>query len=253
MIPEGQVTTRIDKAVAHVHFGHPRSNSLPGKVLNSLAEQISAAGVDPAVRVVLIRSEGDRAFCAGASFDELAATTEPKPAHEFFMGFARVILAIRNCPALVVARVQGKAVGGGVGLIAACDYALALDSASIRLSEYALGFGPFVISPAVQRKIGLASFSALTIDSEWRDAAWGKQAGLYADTFSSLPLLDGAVTKLTEKLAASNKAASEKIKAVLWAGTEQWDTLLAERAQISAELLCSPFVQSAIKVALKNN
>lgn len=247
MSEQGHVNTRVTDGIAEVRFGHPRGNSLPGHILSELAAAIRNAGNDPAVRVVVLKSEGDKVFCGGASFDELSSIRETKSAHDFFMGFARVILAIRDCPRFVIARVQGKAVGGGVGVIAAADYAVAADTAAIRLSEFALGFGPFVISAAVQRKIGLAAFSTLTIDTEWRDASWARSAGLYAEVCSSISQLDVAVAGLATKLAKSNPAASARIKQVLWAGTESWPDLLSNRAQSSAELLCTDFVQSAIQ------
>jgi methylglutaconyl-CoA hydratase len=250
IVTEGRtVTTHIQDGIAEVRFMHPRGNSLPGKLLMGIAEAITAAGKDSLARVVVIRSEGDKVFCGGASFDELASVKEEKHGHDFFMGFARVILAIQSCPLFVVARIQGKTVGGGVGLAAAADYALASDTASARLSEFALGFGPFVISAAVERKIGLAHFGAMTIDTEWRDAAWCKNAGLYAGVYPSIAELDRAIGDLTTKLAKSNPEATAQIKRVLWAGTEHWGSLLSERAGISAKLTCTDFVQAAIQAA----
>jgi methylglutaconyl-CoA hydratase len=245
----GKVTTRIHDGIAEVHFMHPRGNSLPGQILTGIADAINSAGKDPQARVVVLRSEGDKVFCGGASFDELVSVKDEKHGHDFFMGFARVILAIQSCPLFVIARIQGKTVGGGVGLAAAADYALACDTASARLSEFALGFGPFVISAAVERKIGLAHFGAMSIDTEWRDAAWCKNAGLYASTFPSIPELDRAVAELATKLAKSNPEATAHIKRILWAGTEHWKELLSERAGISAKLTCTDFVQSAIQAA----
>jgi methylglutaconyl-CoA hydratase len=249
MQESGYVARSDSEGVATIEFGHPRGNSLPGAILNQLADAIILAGRDAQINCILLRSAGERVFCGGASFDELTTLKSRSEAHQFFMGFARVILAVRTCPIFVVARVQGKAVGGGVGLAAACDYALASHTASIKLSEFQLGFGPFVISPAVQRKVGLAAFSALTIDTEWRDAAWCQRTGLYASVHDSLEGLNGAVNDLTARLAGAHRAAATKIKSVLWAGTENWPELLSQRAMMSAELLETPFVQNALKAA----
>jgi len=246
---EGTVSTLVRDGIAEVRFGHPRGNSLPGQLLMGIADAITAAGKNPDARVVVLCSEGEKVFCGGASFDELVAVKDEKQGHTFFMGFARVILAIQSCPLFVLARVQGKTVGGGVGLAAAADYALACETASARLSEFALGFGPFVISPAVERKIGLANFAAMTIDTEWRDAAWCKGAGLYASTHCTVPELDAAVAALTLKLSKSNPVATAEIKRVLWSGTEAWPELLSVRAGKSARLLCTEFVQTAVQAA----
>ena len=234
---------RVEKlgGIGRVTFGHPKSNSLPSSVLRDLAAQIVAMGADRAVKVIVLASDGEGAFCAGASFDELKQISNAAEGEEFFMGFARVILALRSCPQLVIARVQGKAVGGGVGLIAAADYAIAVSSASVKLSELAVGIGPFVIGPAVQRKIGLGAFGALAIDTEWRDAAWARAHGLYAMTVESVKELDTAVDQLAGALMGRSSAAMERLKGVLWEGTDGWDKLLKERAAASGSLIVGAF------------
>ncbi|MGE0430680.1 MAG: enoyl-CoA hydratase/isomerase family protein [Planctomycetota bacterium] len=242
----GTVNLHVENGVGTVSFFHPKKNSLPGDILRSIASTITAAGAHADVRVVVLRSEGSGPFCAGASFDELLAVTDVEQGHRFFMGFAQVILAIRECPKFVIARVQGKAVGGGVGLVAASDYALAVQGASIRLSEFALGFGPFVIGPAVQRRIGQTAFSTASIDADWRDAAWAAHHGLYTRVVDDAAALDTAVNELAAQLAASNPQAVAELKQIFQQGTDDWPRLLSERAGISAKLVLTDFVQATI-------
>jgi len=248
MSENGQVETQIKDGIGTVTFFHPQSNSLPGAILRMLAGEIEAAGNNKEVKVIILKSEGEKAFCAGASFDELISIQNLEEGKKFFSGFASVINAMRKAPKFVIARVQGKAVGGGVGLACAADYTLATESASVKLSELAVGIGPFVVGPAVERKIGTASFAQLTIDAtEWRTAKWAKEHGLYAEIFSTSNDLDKAVMTLAEKLSQSNPEAMSELKKVFWKGTENWDTLLVERAEISGRLVLSEFTKKAIE------
>ncbi len=247
MLDQGKVSVEIKAGVASLTFFHPRSNSLPGKLLRQIAAEIDALGADDKAGVILLKSEGEKAFCAGASFDELKAVQNPEQGFEFFSGFAHVILAIRRCPKFVVTRVQGKTVGGGVGIVAASDYAFAIKDASIRLSEYALGFGPFIIGPAVQRKVGLAAFSELAIGADWRDAEWARSNGLYNQICANSSELDSALAEFCGKLALANPEATTKLKRILWEGTENWEKLVFERAKITSALALSSFVQNKIK------
>lgn len=247
--PDGHVTTHVAAGVATVRFGHPKGNSMPGALLHALAEHVRQAGEDPAARVVVLASEGRGPWCAGASFDELVAISEAgdrAAGREFFSGFARVIRAMQRCPKFVVARIHGRVAGGGVGLAAAADYAVAVEAASCKLSELAVGIGPFVVGPVIERKIGLAAFTAMAVDADWRTAAWAHQHGLYARVVPDAPALDAAVDALATRLAASNPEAMGEIKRVVWAGTEGWDALLAERADVSGRLVLSPFTRQAI-------
>ncbi len=251
--PEGgYVRHDIHHGIATIEFFHPSSNALPGAILKDLARTINDMGIDAGVKVIVLQSAGEKAFCAGASFDELAAIQDEKEGLEFFSGFAHVINAMRKCHKFVIGRVQGKAVGGGVGLIAATDYAIAKDDAAIKLSELAVGIGPFVVGPAVERKVGLSAFSQLAIDAtEWRSADWGKKHSLYAELHHSTEELDDAVKTLADRLAHSSPDAIAQLKKVFWQGTEHWDTLLAERAAISGRLVLSDFTRNAIQ-AFKN-
>ncbi|CAN5354680.1 enoyl-CoA hydratase/isomerase family protein [soil metagenome] len=248
-MPEnGKAETLIANGIATVTFFHPQSNSLPGTVLRKLASEIESAGNNNEVRVIVLQSEGEKAFCAGASFDELISIQNLEEGKKFFSGFAAVINAMRKAPKFVIARVQGKAVGGGVGLACAADYTLAMDTASVKLSELAVGIGPFVVGPAVERKIGTSAFAQLSIDAtEWRTAQWAKEKGLYAEVFSSAEELDRAVMTLAKKLAECNPEAMSELKKVFWTGTENWDTLLIERAEISGRLVLSDFTKKAIE------
>ena len=246
MSEKGSVNLEVQDGIGAVTFFHPKSNSLPGPLLRQIAETITQCGTDDAIKVVVLKSAGERAFCAGASFSELVSLKDEAQGKEFFMGFARVILAVRNCPKFVIARVQGKAIGGGVGVASAADYTLAHDSASVKLSELALGLGPFVVGPACERKLGTSAFSILSIDNKWRDANWAHQHGLYADVFQSHEDLDAAVNGLAAQLAKTNPEAMAELKRVFWEGTDHWATLLEARAEHSGRLALSKFTRDAI-------
>ena len=231
-----------------IEFYHPQSNSLPRSLLTQLAEAITAAGEDAGVKLILLRSRGEKVFCAGASFDELASITTAAEGLRFFSGFAEVINAIRNCPLLVIGRIQGKCVGGGVGIAAAVDYALATDQAHVKLSELAVGIGPFVVGPAVERKIGLSAFSQLAIDATaWRSAEWAHQKGLFAALYADSTGLDEGINRLVAQLLQSSPAALKEIKKICWEGTEHWTQLLQHRASISGRLVLSEESKKAIE------
>lgn len=247
MNENGFVSQTIENNIATVEFGHPASNSLPGNILNELAETIQALGSNEEAKVIILKSAGERAFCAGASFDELIAIDNEETGKEFFSGFAKVINAMRSCGKIVIGRVQGKAVGGGVGVASSCDYCYATKFAAVKLSELAIGIGPFVVGPAVERKTGTAAFSQLALDATtWYDAEWAKAHGIYADVFDDAAALDEAVQKFAETLANSNPEALSMLKDIFWKGTEHWDTLLYERAVTSGTLVLSEFTRNAI-------
>jgi methylglutaconyl-CoA hydratase len=247
LLSAGRVEVAQDGAIAHVIFSHPKGNSLPGAVLRALADTIRRLGEDPAVRVIVLQSEGGAAFCGGASFDELRAIRDEDQGREFFSGFAHVILAMRSCPKVVIARVHGKAVGGGVGLVAAADYAFAVPNASVRLSELAIGIGPFVVGPVVERRIGAGAFGQMALDAEWHDAAWAERHGLFSRVVDGVPALDAVVPAFAARIAASSPEAVAALKRVLWEGTEHWETLLYERAAVSGRLVLSDFARRAIE------
>jgi methylglutaconyl-CoA hydratase len=244
----GNVETRISDGVATIEFFHPQSNSLPGILLRNLAQEIENAGKNLEAKVILIKSGGEKTFCAGASFDELISISDLETGRKFFSGFAAVINAMRKAPKFIIARVQGKAVGGGVGIASAADYTLATEAASVKLSELSVGIGPFVVGPAVERKVGTSAFTALSINaSEWMSAQWAMEKGLYATTFPSIAELDKATEELAIKLSQCNPEAMTMLKKVFWEGTENWDTLLAERAEISGKLVLSEFTRNFIE------
>jgi methylglutaconyl-CoA hydratase len=233
--------------IGTIEFYHPQSNSLPGNILAKLATTITDAGNDKKIKVIILKSAGERAFCAGASFDELIAIDNPEQGKKFFLGFANVINAARKCPKFILGRVQGKAVGGGVGMAAATDYCFATKYSSSKLSELAIGIGPFVVGPAVERKIGTSAFSAMTINAtKWFDANWAREKGLYTDVFDSVEELDDEIDKLASTLSKSNPEAMEKLKKIMWNGTEDWDRLLDKRAESSGILVISDFTSKAI-------
>jgi len=243
----GAVETTIENHIATITFEHPAHNSLPGNLLAKLTKAIQTAGVDEDVNVIILKSGGDRTFCAGASFDELAAINDFDIGKKFFLGFANVINACRTCPKLIIGRVQGKAVGGGVGVASATDYCFATKYASIKLSELAIGIGPFVVGPAVERKLGLSGMSTLAIDAtSWRDAKWAMDNGLYASVSDSVEEMDEAIKTLAEKLSKSNPESMQLLKKVFWEGTEHWNELLDQRAAMSGKLVLSSFTKNAI-------
>ncbi|TVR87642.1 MAG: enoyl-CoA hydratase/isomerase family protein [Saprospirales bacterium] len=241
------VETKIDRGVAVIEFFHPSHNALPGDILAKLSEQILKAGRMEEVMVILLKSGGDRTFCAGASFDELIAIEDGVNGKKFFMGFANVINAIRKCGKLVIGRVQGKAVGGGVGVLSACDHCFATRYASIRLSELAVGIGPFVIGPAVSRKTGLSAFSEMSLTpNEWQSAEYAAQKGLFNAVFNSTEQMDEAIDKFLDEMRGYNPAALNQLKSIFWKDAENWDSLLEERATISGQLVLSDFSKKTI-------
>jgi len=244
---EAHVTTNIENGIATVEFFHPKHNSLPGDLLAKITNTITELGTNDEAKVIILKSGGARTFCAGASFDELVAIENQESGKAFFSGFANVINSIRKCPKFVIGRVQGKAVGGGVGVASATDYCMATKFAAVKLSELALGFGPFVIGPAVERKMGKAAFVQLAVNSKtWQTPDWAKANGLYNEVFESTEAMDEAVQALAEQLAGFNPEAMQMLKAVLWKGTDDWDELLADRAAQSGKLVLSDFAIAAL-------
>jgi methylglutaconyl-CoA hydratase len=247
-IKEGYVKSEFHKGITTIEFFHPQSNSLPGKLLDELAHAIHGAGNDEPTKVIILRSGGEKAFCAGASFDELKTIKDKEQGLQFFSGFAHIINAMRTCPKLIIGRIHGKCVGGGVGIAAAVDYAIALESVEIKLSELAIGIGPFVVGPAIERKIGLSAFSQLAIDAHmWRSADWARRKGLFAEVHADMDGLDESIRRLADTLMHSSPEAMTEMKKIFWKGTEHWDRLLIERAATSGKLVLSEFTRNAIE------
>jgi methylglutaconyl-CoA hydratase len=245
--PMGSLTTTINSTIATVQFSHPASNSFPRKLLNALTAELDQLSANTAVSIIILRSEGTGAFCAGASFDELLAVSNQEEGTQFFSGFANLINAMRKCSKIIIGRIHGKAVGGGVGIAAACDYAFATIDSSIKLSELAIGIGPFVIEPAVSRKIGKTAMTEMTLAAtEWKNTDWAQQKGLYAKVLQDQVELDIDLAHFTSKLASYNPEALVQMKKIIWEGTEDWDALLLERAAISGELVLSDFSKNAL-------
>ena len=244
----------LESGILEIIFFHEAQNSLPSNILLGLADAIHKAGENPEVKVIILKSGGDRTFCAGASFTELVSIQDFEAGQKFFSGFAHVINAIRTCGKIVIGRVQGKAIGGGVGLAAAVDHCFATKQAQVKLSELAVGIGPFVVGPAVQRKVGLSAFSQMTLNAtELYSAEWAREKGLYAEIFDSTEEMDAAVMVLARKLAASTPEALSLLKKVFWEGTDHWSELLFERAGMSGKLVLSDFTREALaKFAVKS-
>jgi len=243
----GSISTVIHSKIATIAFGHPSGNSFPSTLLKDLTTEIESLGTNPNITLIVIKSIGNGAFCAGASFDELLSVSDLEQGTVFFSRFAHAINAMRKCPKLIIGRIHGKAVGGGVGLASACDYALAHQSAAVKLSELTIGIGPFVIEPAVSRKIGKTAFAEMSLSAdEWKTAQWAKEKGLYAQVYGTIAELDDALAIICEKLASYNPEALQEIKKIFWEGTENWGTLLYERAAISGNLVLSDFTKNAL-------
>lgn len=244
--PKGFLLTTIENKIATLEFGHPASNSFPSDLLNRLTYELNDLSTKSEVSVIVIKSSGSGAFCAGASFDELLAVSNQEEATQFFSGFANVLNAMRSCSKIIIGRIHGKAVGGGVGIVAACDYALATNESTIKLSELAIGIGPFVIEPAVTRKIGKSAMAEMTLETDWKSASWANQKGLFAQIFETTTELDSEISAFANKLANYNPEALSEMKKVFWEGTENWNTLLHERAEISGKLVLSDFSKKAL-------
>ncbi len=244
----GSLYTYIQNNIATVEFFHPASNSFPSELLARLATAFNELSSNPEVHVIVLKSEKEKAFCAGASFDELVAISDFEEGKHFFLGFANVLNAMRNCSKIIIGRVQGKAVGGGVGIAAACDYCFATEQAAVKLSELTIGIGPFVIEPAVTRKIGIAAFSELALDAtSWKTAYWAKEKGLFASVFNSINEMDTEVDNLALKLSTYNSEALVALKKTFWEGTEDWNVLLEKRAEISGNLVVSEATKKALQ------
>lgn len=252
---EAYVKSTTHQGITSIEFFHPQSNSLPANILHDLAIAIQHAGEDPNTIVIILRSANENlppgksgAFCAGASFDELAAIKNAADGLKFFSAFALVINAMRTCPKFIIGRIHGKCVGGGVGLAAAVDYAIAAEGAEVKLSELAVGIGPFVVGPAVERKIGTSAFSQLAIDAcMWRNADWARRKGLYAELHPTIENMDESIKRISNVLMHSSPEAMAEMKKIFWKGTEDWDKLLLERAAISGRLVLSEFTRNAIE------
>ena len=244
---EGSVRLDVENNIGTIEFFHPQSNSLPSKILDSLAKTITECGKNDDINVIILKSKGDRAFCAGASFDELTNISNIDEGKKFFMGFANVINASRKCPKLIICRVQGKAVGGGVGMACAVDYCFATKYSAIKLSELAIGIGPFVVGPAVERRSGVSAYSTLSIDAtRWFSPSWAKEKGIFSEIFDSTEEMDQEIAKLATTLSKSNPEAMKKLKEVFWEDYNHWDNLLEERAEFSGKLVLSSFTKNAI-------
>ncbi|MTI88536.1 MAG: enoyl-CoA hydratase/isomerase family protein [Balneolaceae bacterium] len=248
MAQNGSVNLSVENNIGTIEFYHPKGNSLPGALLRKLAETITSAGNNDDIKVIIIKSRGDGAFCAGASFDELIAIEDYDTGKHFFMGFALVLNAMRSCTKLIIVRVHGKTVGGGVGIASAGDYTFASRDAAIKLSELALGIGPFVVGPAVERKIGTSAFAALSTDAaSWYGADWAQQKNMFNNVFESTGEMDEAIAELSGQLAKSSPEAMKELKKVFWKGTEDWNRLLEQRAEISGRLVLSDFTKNFIR------
>ena len=247
-IEEGYVKTETHKNVTTIEFFHPKSNSLPREILEDLSQEIYIAGRDENCKLIILQSGGNSAFCAGASFDELSAISSEAEGVKFFSGFANVINAMRKCPKIIIGRIHGKCVGGGVGIAAACDYTIALEGADIKLSELSLGIGPFIVGPVIERKAGVSAFSQMAIDAvSWHSSEWARRKGLYTELHTTVAGMDESIAQLSNSLSHYSAIAMKELKKICWQGTEHWDELLHERAAITGKLVVSDFTKNCLQ------
>jgi len=243
----GTIYTHIDHNIATVTFSHPKSNSFPSELLQKLVDTFNRLSSDDNVKIIVLQSEGTKAFCAGASFEELLAVNDESSGKAFFSGFANLINSMRKCSKLIIGRIHGKAVGGGVGIAAACDYCLATEASDIKLSELSIGIGPFVIAPALERKMGISALSDLSLNAKsWKTAYWAEKKGLFNTVYENTRDLDNGIDILTHQLSQYNPDALLEMKKIFWEGTEHWDELLIKRAEISGKLVLSDFTKDAL-------
>ena len=243
----GSIYTHIDHYIATITFSHPQSNCFPSELLQKLIDTFDRLHSDDKVKIILLQSEGKKAFCGGAFFDELLQINNAEAGKKFFSGFANLINAMRKCSKLIIGRSQGKAVGGGVGILAACDYCFATEASDIKLSELTIGIGPFVIAPALERKMGVSAFSELSLDAKsWKTAYWGEKKGLFNKVFENNRDLDNGIDILTHQLSQYNSEALLEMKKIFWEGTDHWDELLIQRAEISGRLVLSDATKEAL-------
>lgn len=245
---EAYVEHNIQDNIATIEFFHPEQNSLPGNILAQLAQTITEVGNNDEVKVIILKSGGDRTFCAGASFKELISINDAATGKVFFSGFANVINAMRKCPKFIIGRIQGKTVGGGVGIAAATDYCFATKFSAIKLSELNVGIGPFVVSPAIERKMGVSAMSQIAIDANtFYEAEWARSKGLFAEVLESIEEMDTKIEAFAKHLCTYNPEAMREMKQIFWKGTDDWDNLLAERAAISGRLVLSEFTKKTLE------
>ena len=243
----GSIFTHIDHYIATVTFSHPKSNSFPSELLQKLVDTFNRLSLDDNVKVILLQSEGTKAFCAGASFDELLVVEDEASGKAFFSGFANLINSMRKCSKIIIGRIHGKAVGGGIGIAAACDYCFATEASDIKLSELTIGIGPFVIAPALERKMGISALSDLSLNAKsWKTAYWAEKKGLFNTVYENTRDLDNGIDILTQQLSQYNPEALLEMKKIFWEGTEHWDELLIKRAEISGKLVLSDFTKDAL-------
>lgn len=249
-VSDGSVSIHVKDKIGIITFGHPKGNSLPGKLLKKIADKLNAFSADEDVDAIFIQSEGEKAFCAGASFEELLKVKTFEDGKRFFSGFADVIIAQLNSPKIIVTRVHGKVVGGGVGIVAASDYVLANKQAGLRLSELELGIGPFVIGPALERKIGKAHYATLAFGTKWMNAQWGQDCGLYNELFPNINELDIGVKNYIKKLRGFNPKAVSELKKTLI--DKSFEKTIREQVALTAKFCCEEFTQEKIQALVKN-
>lgn len=242
------VHTQIENSIAKIQFYNPASNACDPSMLAQMVHAFNTLSANSQVKVILLSSKGNKAFCAGASITHLSELKDMKAATDFFSGFGRLILSMKNCNKIIVTSVQGKAVGGGVGIIAASDYVIATENSGLRLSELMIGIGPLVIAPAVIRKVGVAHFSQLSLKpSTWKDAKWGAAHGLFNELVTDGDSLENVTVDYCNSLASYSAQALSALKSVLWQGTEHWEELLYENAAKTATLSLSEDAQESFK------
>jgi methylglutaconyl-CoA hydratase len=241
----GFINYNIKDSVLHLEFGHPLGNSLPSNLLSGLKNSITTASTDDSIKVILLKSSGN-SFCGGASFNELVKIDNLEDATEFFMGFANLMLAIKECPKPVVAKVHGKSVGGGLGIIAASDWAIGTEKSSIRLSEISIGIGPFTIGPVLVRKIGVGNFQRLSLSADWIDSNWGLNSGLFQEICNS-DALETVTESRIEHFKKLDPISFAENKKLMWSFSDITEDSLRVKASNVSKLLLNQNTQSILK------
>jgi len=203
----GVVTLTLDRPERH--------NALCAPLVEALAASLERLASDEGVRAVVLTGEG-RSFCAGADIGEMraAADATPEDNERDARRLASLLQRLDRFPRPTLARVQGNAFGGALGLIAACDIAVAADTAVFSLSEVRLGIAPAMISPYVLRAIGLRQARRLCLTGERFGAAAAARIGLLHEAVAG-EQLDATVDGIVSDLLHGAPGAQAAIKTLL--------------------------------------
>lgn len=240
--------------VAQITLNRPEvRNAFDDTLIQSLTKAFTRLGKDANVRVIILRAEGS-AFCAGADLNwmqrsvDFSFSENVQDAHHL----AAMLKAIYDCPKPVIARVHGAAFGGGVGLVAACDIALATESAKFCLSETRLGLIPAVISPFVVPKIGQTAARRYFLTAEVFSATQAAHLNLVTEVASDEAALDALLAKIVGAILANGPEALSQSKVLLEQITHfAWDRAVDITTKMIAERRASAEGQEGMRAFLE--